>query len=58
MDFSRVTVRVDASGKLEGVEVDGHPEPEGVTEEVDSSAAKPLSDDEYQGRLGSWVLGG
>lgn len=54
MDFSRVTVRVDESGKLQAVDVDGHPEPEGVSEEVDSAPPPHMGDEEYQGRIRSW----
>ena len=53
-DWSRVTIRIDENGRLEGVEVDGDIDRDNLTEERPETP--PLPDDPNVGRS-FWPLG-
>jgi hypothetical protein len=55
MDEWTVTIRLNDDGGIDGVEMEGLPAPEGVTEDVPSAPVKPFGDDEYQAQPRSWL---
>ena len=54
MDDARVRVQLDADGKIVGLDVEGHPEPEGVTETVSAATTPHVADDEYKSQPRTW----
>jgi hypothetical protein len=58
MDIPAVTVRVDASGGLVGVEVEGDCEPSELIETQKSEPMAHFGDDEFRSGVRPWAAGG
>lgn len=52
------TVRVDETGALVDVDVEGHPPPGELIETKQSAPIAPFGDEEYKGRVRPWLVGG
>ncbi len=58
MDIPAVTVRVDETGALVGVEIPGQSEPTELVETQKSEPIPHFGDDEYRAGLRPWAAGG
>lgn len=58
MEIPAVTVRVDESGALVGVEIPGHSEPTELLETQKSEPIAHFGDDEYRSGVRPWAAGG
>jgi hypothetical protein len=58
MDIPAVTVRIDETGALVGVEVRGEHEPTEVIETQKSEPMPHFGDDEYRSGVRPWAAGG
>jgi len=50
-----ITVRVDATGALVGVEVEGQSEPPELIETKAAQPVAPFGDEEYKARVRPWL---
>lgn len=53
-----ITVRVDETGALVDVDVEGHEGPGELTAAKRSEPIAPFGDEEYQARVRPWLAGG
>lgn len=53
-----ITVRVDASGALLGVEVEGRSEPPELIETKAAEPVTPFGDEEYKAKVRPWLYAG
>ncbi len=50
----KITIRLTEDGTVGDVEMEGLPEPEGVTEEVPNEPVKSFGDENYQATYKTW----
>ncbi len=58
MDIPAITVRIDETGALVGVEIEGESEPTVLIETRKSEPMAHFGDDEYRSGVRPWVAGG
>ena len=58
MDTPAVTVRIDETGALVGVEIKGHAQPTELVETQKSEPIADFGDDEYKAGVRPWAAGG